>query len=240
MGHLPWRAIAVGLALLGGSVGPVRAQDAARDAIDAGQLEGRLSARTIDRLARIAQTARENGVPPELIRQKIMEGASKGVRGPRLENAIADYARRLVSARNLLGSGASPQVLDAAAEATARGVPPGRVRSFAADNSDQRRVVVGLRVIAELRETGVPTDPAVRAVQSALDRGITGERLFALSAAVRRRVRQGESPTEALREIAGAARPGLRSLPDGDRIRDAPTQDRPRLRPRDQGSRDRG
>lgn len=231
-----WRVMIVGLALLAGSVAPVRAQDGDRGAIDPGQLEGRLSEETINRLTRIARTAQENGVPPQLIRQKIMEGVSKGVRGPRLERAIADYARRLVGARNLLGAGAQPAVLDAAAEATERGVPPGRIRGFASANSDQRRIVVGLRVIAELRESGVPTDPAVRAVQAAIDRGVTGERLFSLSAAVRRRVRQGESPTNALRAIAGAARPGARSLP-GD---DTPTRDRPRQRPRDQAPRDRG
>lgn len=231
-----WRVLMVGFALLAGSVGPVRAQDGGRDAIDAGQLDGRLSEETIARLSRIARTAQENGVPAQLIRQKVMEGVSKGVRGQRLESAIADYARRLVAARSLLGPGASPAVLDAAAEATARGVPPARIRSFADSNRDQRRVVVGLRVIAELREAGVPTNPAVRAVQAALDRGVSGERLFSLSAAVRRRVRQGESPTNALREIAGAARPGVRSLPGSD----TPTRDRPRQRPRDQGSRDRG
>jgi hypothetical protein len=240
MKRLHWRALMFGLALLVGSAAPVRAQDGDRDVIDAGQLQDRLSGPTIDRLNRIARTAQENGVPPQLIRQKINEGVSKGVRGQRLENAIADYARRLVAARNLLGSGAQPAVLDAAAEATARGVPPARIRVFAGDNRDQRRVVVGLRVIAELRESGVPTDPAVRAVQSAIDRGVTGERLFALSAAVRRRVRQGESPTSALREIAGAARPGVRSVPGRDGTGDTPTRDRPRQRPRDQGSRDRG
>ena len=218
-----------GLALLGGSVAPVLAQDGDRGVFDARQFEGRLSQETISRLTRVARTAQENGVPPQLIRQKVTEGVSKGVRGQRLENAIADYARRLVAARSLLGSRAAPEVLDAAAEATARGVPPARIRGFANDNRDQRRVVVGLRVIAELRETGVPTDPAVRAVQSAMDRGVTGERLFALSAAVRRRVRQGESPMNALR--------GARALPDGEKT---PTPDRPRQRPRDGGSRDRG
>ena len=240
MKRLHWRAMMFGLALFAGSVAPVRAQDGDRDVIDAGQLEGRLSAQTISRLGQIARTAEDNGVPPQLIRQKIMEGAAKGVRGPRLESAIADYARRLVAARNLLGSGAHPAVLDAAAEATARGVPPGRIRRFAGDNSDQRRVVVGLTVIAELREAGVPTDPAVRAVQSALDRGIRGDRLLALSAAVRRRVRQGESPTNALREIAGSARPGVRAAPGRDRTGDTPTRDRPRRRSGDQPSGDRG
>ncbi|TFG65454.1 MAG: hypothetical protein E4H28_04145 [Gemmatimonadales bacterium] len=171
-------------------------------------------------------------MPPQLIRQKVMEGVSKGVRGDRLERAIEEYARRLVAARSLLGSSARPEVLDAAAQATEHGVPPNRIRDFASANQDPRSTVVGLRVIGELRDAGIPTDPAVRAVQSALDRGLGGERLLALSAAVRRRVRQGESPADALREMAGAGRAGVRNAPNGDQDRAAPPRTRQRVQPR--------
>lgn len=242
----------VGVALLVGVSSPAHAQNRDRRAIDSEQLQDRLSQETIERLTQIAKRARQNGVPPQLIRQKVMEGVSKGVRGPRLERAIEDYARRLVSARNTLGAGARPEVLDAAAHAAERGVPPNRIREFAAANRDPHRAVVGLRVISELRDAGVPTDQAVRAVQSALDRGVNGERLLALSAAVRRRVRQGESPRDALQAIGGASRAGARNARDRDRPRARPDRDRPRAelraqprnrpraQPRNRGSRSRG
>ena len=233
MNGFGWRAVIVGVALLAGTSTSAYAQDD-RPAIDAERLRNRLAPETIDRLTRIAARAQQNGVPPQLIRRKVTEGVSKGVRGARLERAIEGYARRLVAARNLLGPGARPEVLDAAAQATEHGVPPNRIRDFAAANRDPRRAVLGLRVIGELRDAGVPTDRAVRAVQSALDRGLNGERLLALSAAVRRRVRQGESPTDALREIAGAGRPGVRNAPSRDQPRAAPDRDRPRTRPRAQ------
>lgn len=233
MNGFGWRAIIVGAALLIGASAPAHAQDRDRPALQAEELQGRLSAETIDRLIAIANRARQNGVPPQLIRQKVMEGVSKGVRGDRLERAIEGYARRLVAARNLLGSGARPDVLDAAAEATEHGVPPNRIREFASANRNPRDAVLGLRVIGELKDTGIPTDPAVRAVQSALDRGLGGERLLALSAAVRRRVRQGASPMDALREIASAGRPGVRGEPNSSGGRAVPPSQRPRVQPRD-------
>lgn len=238
MNRFGWCPIIVGVALLIGVGTPAYAQNRDRPAVDSEQLQDRLSQGTIERLTQIARRAQQNGVPPQLIRQKVMEGVSKGVRGPRLERAIEDYARRLVSARKTLGPRAQPEVLDAAAQAAERGVPPNRIRAFAAANRDPRHAVVGLRVISELHDAGVPTDQAVRAVQAALNRGVHGERLFALSAAVRRRVRQGESPRDALQSIAGASRAGARNVPNRARPRAAPNRDRPRAQPRDR-SRDR-
>ncbi len=237
MNGFGWRAMIVGAALLIGTSTPAHAQDRDRPAIDAEQLRGRLSEETIDRLTRIAARAQQNGVPPQLIRRKVTEGVSKGVRGARLELAIEGYARRLVAARSLLGPRARPEVLEAAAQATEHGVPPNRIRDFTSANKDPRRAVVGLRVISELHDSGVPTDRAVRAVQSALDRGLNGERLLAMSAAVRRRVRQGESPADALREVNAAGRARVRNAPNRDRPRAQPRaqpRDRPRAQPRDQ------
>lgn len=235
MNRFHWRAMILGAALLIGGGTPVLAQNQDRPALDAGQLQDRLDQGTITRLMQIARRAQQSGVPPQLIRQKVMEGVSKGVRGGRLVRAIEDYARRLGQARNLLGTGARPEVLDAAAQAAEHDIPSSRIRSFVAANRDPRRAVIGLRTIGELRDAGVPTDPAVRAVQAALDRGVSGERLLSLSAAVRRRVRQGESPREALRAIAGDARPGVRRAPSRDRPRDRSGSDRPRTTPRDRG-----
>lgn len=161
--------------------------------------EGRLAPETVERLRTIAERAERAGVPPELLRRKVSEGVSKGVTGARLEDAIEDYAGRLVAAREFVGRGASPDVLAAAAEAAERGLPPDRIRSFVRANPNPLRAVVGLRALGELHEAGVPAGPAARGINAALDRGMRGERLLALSAAVRRRVAAGEDPAAALR-----------------------------------------
>lgn len=183
-------------------------------------LESGLSAQTVERLRAISQRAERGGVPPELLRRKVNEGVSKGVDGERLERAIEDYAERLVAARRLAGADASADLLVAAAEAAERGVPAGRIRSFLSANPNPVRAVVGLRVVAELHELGVPPGEAARGVNAALDRGLRGERLLAVSAAVRRRVATGEDPTAALRAEVDVGRAPVESRRAGDRRRD--------------------
>lgn len=189
------RSIAVLAALL--LFGPVNA--GAQELRGFERLDDRLSPATIERLQGIAQRAQRAGVPPELLRRKTIEGVSKGVTGTRLEHAIEAYARRLATARQLAGPDAGPDALAAAAEAAERGVPPGRIRAFLRANPNPLRSTVGLRVLGDLRDLGVPDAEAARGVNAALDRGLRGERLLAVSAAVRRRVAAGEDPVAALR-----------------------------------------
>jgi len=189
-----WRSIVVLAALV--LIGPANAGAQERGFE---RFDDRLSPAAVERLQGIAQRAERAGVPPELLRRKAMEGVSKGVTGPRLEAAIEAYARRLVAARRLVGPDARPEVLAAAAEAAERGVPPGRIRAFVNANPNPVRSTVGLRVLGDLRGLGVPDAEAARGVNAALDRGMRGERLLALSAAVRRRIAAGEEPVAALR-----------------------------------------
>ena len=161
--------------------------------------EDRLSPETVERLREIAEQAQREGVPAQLLRRKVNEGVSKGVTGPRLERAIADYAERLAAARRLAGPDAPAGVVVAAAEAAERGVPPRRIRAFLSANPNPLRSEVGLRVLGELHHLGIPPAEAARGVNAALDRGWRGERLLALSAAVRRRVAAGEAPGSAFR-----------------------------------------
>lgn len=190
-----WRSIVVFAALL--VAGPANA--GAQELRGFDRLDDRLSPATVERLQGIAQRAERAGVPPELLRRKAMEGVSKGVSGARLEQAVEAYARRLATARELAGPGAGPDVLVAAAEAAERGVPPRRIRAFVSANPNPVRSTVGLRVLGDLRDLGVPDTEAARGVNAALDRGMRGERLLAVSAAVRRRIAEGEDPTAALR-----------------------------------------
>lgn len=210
------RTFAVLAVLLFCAAGDVAAQERDRAAP---ALESRLSSGTVERLRAITRRAEQGGVPPELLRRKVNEGVSKGVAGERLERAIEDYAERLVAARRLAGPDASSDLLVAAAEAAERGVPAGRIRSFLSANPNPVRAVVGLRTVAELHELGVPPAEATRGVNAALDRGLRGERLLAVSAAVRRRVSAGEDPTAALRAEVDIERAPVESRRRPDRRR---------------------
>lgn len=191
-----WRAMAVLAALVLGVAAPAPAQERARPPA---RLERGMSQETTARLLEITERAEREGVPAELLRRKVTEGLSKGVRGPRLEQAIEAYARRLVAARRLAGDDAMPEVLVAAAEAAERDVPPDRIRAFVRANPNPHRSVVGLRALADLIDAGVPAGEAAGGVNAVLDRGLRGEPLLAVSAAVRRRVARGEDPSDALR-----------------------------------------
>jgi hypothetical protein len=96
-------------------------------------------------------------------------------------------------------------------------VPAERIRTFLVANPNPRRSVLGLRVVADLDEIGVPIDEAVRGVNAGLDRGLRGERLLALSAAVRQRVRRGDNPSVALQTELGDRRSPVDSRRPSDR-----------------------
>ena len=192
-----WRVVPILLAaLVLGAASSAAAQQRDRPA----RIErGRMQLQESPRLRAIIQRAERSGVPPELLRRKVNEGIAKGVQGPRLEEAIEAYGRRIAEARHLAGDDVSPDVLAAAAEAAERGVPADRIRAFVHANPNPLRSVVGLRALGDLIEAGVPAPEAARGVNAALDRGLRGERLLAVSAAVRRRIAAGEDAVTALR-----------------------------------------
>lgn len=195
----------VAAALLLGTAGPLAAQQRGAP-FEGACLQNRLSPEVVGRLRELAGRADASGVPRQLVCAKINEGVSKGVRGDRLVRGIAGYVGRLAQARELAGPRAPAAVLEAVSEALERGVPPERIRSFLVANPNPRRSVLGLRVVADLGEVGVPIDEAMRGVNAGLDRGLRGERLLSLSAAVRQRVRRGDSPSVALRSELGDRR----------------------------------
>ncbi|MGI9038867.1 MAG: hypothetical protein ACR2GQ_08390 [Gemmatimonadota bacterium] len=203
-------------ALLLGTAAPSAAQQRGAPSGDA-CLQDRLSPDVAERLRELAIRAAASGVPRQLVCEKVNEGVSKGVRGDRLLRGIAGYVDRLAQARELAGPRAPAAVLEAVAEALERGLPPERIRSFLVANPNPRRSVLGLRVVADLDEIGVPIDEAMRGVNAGLDRGLRGERLLALSAAVRQRVRRGDSPSAALRDELGDRRSPADSRRRSDR-----------------------
>jgi hypothetical protein len=64
-------------------------------------------------------------------------------------------------------------------------------------------MAVPLIVLSDLTEAGVPADNALEMVNMATDRGARGDEMLAISAAVRRRIRQGadwRSAVDAVRQ----------------------------------------
>jgi hypothetical protein len=170
------------------------------------------------RIREMSRELGEAGIPPELIRRKALEGVAKGVPADRIVSALEAYSGRLREARGLLGPERNGASLAAAAEAFRRGVPPEAIRSLAREQRARQgagSLAVPMLVLGDLTEAGVPTDQALEAVQEAMRRGFPEQGMMNFSAAVRRRVRQGEDPAAAFEQVRVRATERMRQAPNG-------------------------
>lgn len=170
-------------------------------------------------VAAVAQELSASGVPSGPLFNKALEGMAKRVPPARLVPAVRAYGGRLGQARGALGPQASVPLLVAGADAIQRGVPMEAIRSLP---SDRPRSPVALLVLAELMENGVPQDRAVQILRISMDQRLQDARMLDIPARIRRLIRDGVPPQEAIdrvrrtlrRNRGGAFGP---ALPTGDR-----------------------
>jgi hypothetical protein len=182
------------------------------------RLEESLPEGAVNRIREMSRELAEAGIPPQLIRRKALEGVAKGVPPDRIVTALEAYSGRLHEAKGLLGPEPNGASLAAAAEAVRRGVPPEAIRGLAREQGSRQGaggLAVPLLVLGDLTEAGVPTDQAFGAVQEAMRRGAPEQGMMNLSAAVRRRVRQGEDPAAAFEQVRIRATERMRQAPNG-------------------------
>ncbi|MDX1492848.1 MAG: hypothetical protein R3253_02150 [Longimicrobiales bacterium] len=149
-------------------------------------------------LTRLSAEMEASGVPAEPLFAKALEGAAKRVPPDRLVPAVRVHAGRLAMAREALGPGADAPLLVAGADALQRGVPADALRSLP---RDRPRSPVALLVLAELMESGVPTDRALDTVRQAMQQRTQDARMLDIPARVRRLVRDGVPPREAIDRV---------------------------------------
>lgn len=153
-----------------------------------------------DRIARIVSEAEAEGLPADPVLDKALEGAAKGVPAGRVVAAVSSYAERLRGASRLLGDRPAPDALVAGADALQRGATPEAVGTVAERAGDA--TPAALVVLGDLVDAGVPVEYALDVVTAALDEGRRGQDLLAMSAVVRRLLRQGTPPGLAARAVA--------------------------------------
>lgn len=157
-----------------------------------------LPAEIFAELEELSAEMEAGGVPGEPLFAKALEGAVKRVPPDRLVAGVRAHAGRLQMAREALGPGANAPLLVAGADALQRGVPADALRALP---SDRPRSPVALLVLAELMESGVPTDRALETVQQAMRQRIQDRRMLDIPARVRRLVRDGVPPREAIDRV---------------------------------------
>jgi hypothetical protein len=218
--------VAIGV-VLGPGVAPLMGQEPGDQASQRAQarLEQALPPGDLDRIRDMAGELGRDGIPPQLIRRKALEGVAKGVPPDRIVGVLEDYASRLRTARDLVGADGSGRAygasLAAAAEAVRRGVPPEAIRGVAREAgeggsaSDGRGLAVPLLVLGDLTEAGVPSDEALEMVRQGMRQGAPEQGMLNFSAAVRRRIRMGEDPATAFDQVRIRAMERMRMSPEG-------------------------
>ncbi|MCL7927569.1 MAG: hypothetical protein M8841_07245 [marine benthic group bacterium] len=185
------------------------------------RLQDALPPGDLDRIREMAGELGREGIPPQLIRRKAVEGIAKGVPPDRIVGALEDYSNRLREANDLLAAGGMDRrdgaSLAATAEAVRRGVSPDAIRSLAgeAGGRGNRGLAVPMLVLGDLAEAGVPADQALDAVREGMRRGTPEQGMLNFSAAVRRRIRMGEDPSAAFDQVRVRAMERMQNDPTG-------------------------
>jgi len=123
---------------------------------------GRLDPDTRARVVAIVDSARAVGLPSEPLVHRALEGAMKQATGERIVAAVRRLAGDLRTAREALGSKATPAELEAGVAALRAGATPAVLTRM----RDVRRppVTMALAVLADLVASGVPADSAAAAL----------------------------------------------------------------------------
>jgi len=149
-------------------------------------------------LSTLADQMSDDGIPDEPLFVKALEGQAKRVPADRLLPAVRAYAGRLGEARQAFGVEATTPLLVAGADALQRGVPPEALRALPADRPRSPMAVV---VLADLLESGVPADRALELLRDAMAQRARDDRMLDISARVRRLIRQGMTPRDAIERV---------------------------------------
>ena len=154
-------------------------------------------------VAALANEMADLDIPDGPLFNKALEGTAKRVPAERLLPAIRAYADRLGQARTAFGPAASVPLLVAGADAIQRGVPRDALRSL---RSDRPRSPIAVLVLAELLESGVPTDRALAVLRQAMAQRTQDARMLDIPVRVRRLIRDGVPPHEAIDRVRRAMR----------------------------------
>ncbi len=203
---LPLALVMVSLAgpLAGQEQDREQARDRAREALPAEVFQG---------IEALAGRLAEQGVPQGPLYNKALEGVAKRVPAQRLLPAVTAFSDRLVQARNAFGPGADDALLVAGADALQRGVGPEALRRLGIAEGGRGGMgrgpsAMAVLVLADLLESGVPMDRALGVLQEAMRQRAGEQAMLGITERVRRLMRQGRSPQEAVEQVRRALQRG--------------------------------
>jgi len=134
------------------------------------RLAARLPGGTAQAVQAWADSAIAQGLPPEPVVLKALEGASKGADSALILNAVRALVHRLAEARRALGPEASEAELVAGAAALRAGAAPNRLADLKALRP-REHLTVPLSVLADLLTAGVAGERAWSSIRDMATRG---------------------------------------------------------------------
>lgn len=182
---------------------------------------GRLNEGSRYQIELILDSARVAGLPTAPLESKALEGISKRVDGRRIVVAVRMVFRSLRDARSVLGLGATPDELNAAASALRVGVTRAELAHLA-QTKREKTVTIPLVVLSDLITRGVPRDTASQTILQLWQRGAADDDFLGLWRGVERDIVSGTDPGVALlnraREVpprGPSSQPESGSRPEG-------------------------
>lgn len=142
-------------------------------------------------------SARVAGLPTAPLESKALEGISKRVDGRKIVVAVRAVFRSLRDARSVLGPGATPDELNAAASALRVGLTSSELGHLARSRRD-KPVTIPLVVLSDLITRGVPRDAASQTILQLWQRGAADDDFLGLWRGVERDIVSGTDPGVAL------------------------------------------
>jgi hypothetical protein len=145
----------------------------------------------------LLDSARVAGLPTAPLESKALEGISKRVDGRKIVVAVRAVFRSLRDARSVLGPGATPDELNAAAAALRVGLTQTELAHLTQTRRD-KAVTIPLVVLSDLITRGVPRDTASQTILQLWQRGAADDDFLGLWRGVERDIVSGTDPGVAL------------------------------------------
>ncbi len=149
-----------------------------------------------------------DGLPRNLLVDKAIEGAAKGMGSEVILAAVYTLTDELRQAGTVVGLDADEVNLEKAADGLRSGLDQSFLVELYRENSEDFAMVVV--ALEDLLRTGVTVRVAQNMLRDASSRGLRVNELLRLPANVRRLVREGRTPFEAVRSVRASMRSGRR------------------------------
>lgn len=181
----PMRAVAA-LVFVAVATGCASAQDP--------RLVQRLNQPERDSVQAIVDSARAERLPTEVLVDRALEGAEKGIPGPRIVVAVRTLAVELRRARQALGARSDSDEVKAGAQALHAGAPAADLTRLR-DAGGRRRLTMAVTVLTDLVSRRVPSPSAASALIRLLRAGVNDVELRTFQRNVHSDIERGGDPS---------------------------------------------